>query len=212
MRLRRHGESSISLGSGGVRIADVNVDISRNCRPDVIADVRWLPFISECFREVILSDVIEHVPSGTEPVALQEAYRILVRNGRMILSTPNNIAIFSFLDPSRWLSGHRHYNATTMLSLLTEAKFRVENTFSSGGIFAMIGVVWYSLVTWPAKKILRGSVPYSPNFLRRRETDEYFCWSSSKGYSLFVIAVKDTRLETTSHLFSTFQYGNLSSG
>src|SRR5260370_21018959 len=78
MRLVSGVKPSISLGSGRTRIADVNVDVSRNARPDVVADLRWLPFVSQTFREVIISDVIEHIPSHNEQRALKEAYRVLL--------------------------------------------------------------------------------------------------------------------------------------
>ncbi len=190
LQLKLDNVESLAVGSSTTRISDINTDISGKCRPDVVADVLHLPFIKDAFGEVVFTDVIEHISLGCEPRALEEICRVLSKEGRLLMSTPNNKRIFQLLDPSRWLLGHRHYSPVAIAELLERANFRIIRTFTSGGIFAMIGVIWYSFITWPSKRVFHGEPPYAPGFLRKRERDEYLITSPKDGYTVFTIAQK----------------------
>lgn len=190
LRLKRGLGPSISVGSATTGIADVNIDISRICHPDIVGDALHLPIASNQFLEAFFTDVMEHLPAGTELQALKEIYRVMARGGRLILSTPSGRTVFSLLDPARYVMGHRHYSIGPVLSLLQSANFRIEKFFTAGGIFAMIGVIWYSIVTFPAKKLLGNRIPYSPAFLLMLENKEYLRDMSNEGYSVFVVATK----------------------
>ena len=52
----------------------------------VCADAQNLPFKDECFDIAIATAVIEHVPNPNK--MLEEAYRVLIRGGILILTTP----------------------------------------------------------------------------------------------------------------------------
>jgi SAM-dependent methyltransferase len=91
-----------------------------------------LPFEDQSFAAACLFDVIEHLPRGTELVALKEAYRVLQPGGRLYFSTPHASVFHTPLDPG-WYFGHRHYRRSTAGRLLTLAGFQVEKLFVSGG-------------------------------------------------------------------------------
>jgi len=94
---------SLSVGSGRTRLADVNLDLDPNCNPDVVASATHLPFRNDVFDLVLFTDVIEHLPRGEERNALKEIVRVLRRHGKIVLSCPNNIPLFTFLDPAFWV-------------------------------------------------------------------------------------------------------------
>jgi ubiquinone/menaquinone biosynthesis C-methylase UbiE len=91
-----------------------------------------LPLDDQSFEAACLFDVIEHLPKGTELVALKEACRILLPGGRLYFSTPHASVFHTPLDPG-WYFGHRHYRRSTARRLLTSAGFHVEKLFVSGG-------------------------------------------------------------------------------
>ncbi len=91
----------------------------------VEADAQQLPFRSSSVDTLLLLDVIEHVKD--ERVVIEEVWRVLRRDGMLILSVPNK-GLFQFLDPQN-LSGrikktltgekyHRHYSKSDLGRLL----------------------------------------------------------------------------------------------
>jgi len=190
-KLKLEKSVSLSVGSSTTRIATVNIDVSMRCTPDVVADALYLPFISGTFEEVVFTDVIEHIHPRLEQSAMREIRRVLSNGGRLLISTPNDKNIYVALDPSRWLTGHRHYSPTSIIKLLERGDFHVQTVFTSGGVFAMFGVIWHSIITWPFKRIFQNDLPYSPSFLRKRESDEYLHSTPKEGYCIFAVANRD---------------------
>jgi len=62
--------------------------------------VSELPFASNSFDKIILTEVLEHVPQ--ENKALEELYRVLKPGGRLALTVPNHNFPF-FWDPVNWI-------------------------------------------------------------------------------------------------------------
>lgn len=69
----------------------------------ILADATKLPFKSNSFDKVICSEVIEHVRSDKK--VLQEIFRVLKKEGVMVLTTCN-IRYPFFWDPINWLLQH----------------------------------------------------------------------------------------------------------
>ena len=92
-----------------------------------------LPFMDYSFDALTIFDVIEHLPRGTEQVALREAHRVLQTNGKLYFSTPHASPLHTPLDPVWWL-GHRHYRRETVRALLCSAGFIVDRMFVAGGL------------------------------------------------------------------------------
>ena len=118
--------------------------------------IEQTPFNTSFFDVVILSEVIEHV--SDEHKALNEVYRILRKDGWLILTTPHK-GMFKFLDPGSYkyyinkiisplsdifinATKHRHYSLNDIQKLLNDSNWRegykIER-IQRGGLFA--GVV-----------------------------------------------------------------------
>jgi SAM-dependent methyltransferase len=179
---------SVSVGSSASRMADVNVDIDASSQPDIVADALHLPFIPGIFKEALFTDVIEHLPAGTEVMALREVHRILSPRGRLVLSTPNDRAIFSFLDLSKWLEGHRHYSLNRIKEIIQAADFRIDALFTAGGIFTMISVLRYCLVSLPLTRFFGRNSLQPPGLFSSRENKDYGGHRSNGGYTIFCVA------------------------
>ena len=71
-RLMSKGKFSLSVGSKETRFYNINLDVDPSVNPDIVADARFLPFRDRCFQQVLFTDVIEHLPKGSDLKALQE--------------------------------------------------------------------------------------------------------------------------------------------
>jgi SAM-dependent methyltransferase len=180
---------SVSIGSSATKIADVNIDVRKKVRPDIVADACHLPLRAEISDCVIFTDVVEHLPRGKEQEAFDEISRILQSGARAVISTPSATPLFKILDPSWYISGHRHYSVSSLVEIIEKSGLTCRVRFESGFVAAMLGVAWYSFVSYPAKRILKASLPYSPKILRREEEREYRVIGRGR-FTIFVIAQK----------------------
>lgn len=105
------------------------------------ASVLSLPFSNNYFDQVVMFDVIEHLPKKTEKRCLTKINRALKENGVLVLSTPNNRFITNILDPA-WFFGHRHYKLSQLSSLLQEAGFQIKRIRYGGGIVELISMIF----------------------------------------------------------------------
>jgi SAM-dependent methyltransferase len=91
----------VGIGNGTVtavlraRGLDVTtVDFDRALGPDVVADIRELPFPDRGFDTALSSQVLEHLPWETVPGALAELARVAGRG--IVVSVPNTDVSFAF--------------------------------------------------------------------------------------------------------------------
>jgi hypothetical protein len=68
-------------------------------------------------------------------------------------------------------------------------RFFLKKVIHSWRGFTCIGVLWYSLVTYPAQKFFCRKLPYAPELLMQLEDKEYRLITNN-GYTIFVVAVK----------------------
>src|SRR5439155_27009608 len=125
---------SVSVGSKSSKLADVNVDQNKGARPDIVATVFHLPFGPELFDTILFTDVLQYLPVNTEGLAFSEMKRCLKRTGRLVLSVPNAIGVFTLLDPDRWLLGNRPYTVEKISRIVVGNGWRIEHLTLSGGI------------------------------------------------------------------------------
>lgn len=92
-----------------------------------------LPFPDCFFDAVCFFDVIEHLPRGSEVIALREISRVLTEGGRLYFSTPHASPLHSLFDPI-WVLGHRHYRRGTVRRLMEMAGLSVTRLFVAGGL------------------------------------------------------------------------------
>ena len=70
-------------------------------RPDIYADAVSLPLAKDCFHNVLLLDVLEHIPDPAG--CLREIHRVLLPRGRLILQIPFLYPVHDQpLDFQRW--------------------------------------------------------------------------------------------------------------
>jgi SAM-dependent methyltransferase len=116
------------------------VQAARAAMPDqrflVVPSVESLPFDSESFDIVVLTEVIEHVPAGREGPLLAELARVLRPGGSIILSTPYH-NILTPLDPA-WFFGHRHYSIDQVASLARACGLTMTDVEFSGGVWTAL--------------------------------------------------------------------------
>jgi SAM-dependent methyltransferase len=186
--------NKFSLNSGSKEVyfrgnKCINIDINPQCRPDVVADARYLPFKKEIFDQVLFTDVLEHLPKNDEPKALREIYKCLCKKGELILTTPNDRLFFTSLDPARYMMGHRHYKVSCVRSLVSSCGFSPGKIFTGGLVWAFINVLWYCFVTYPVKRMFHYSPLDAPLALRSLENREYEKISKN-GYTIFLKAAR----------------------
>ncbi len=126
----------------------------------VQADVEYsLPFASESFDLLLLSELVEHLPNA-RPL-LYESCRVLRHGGRIIVTTPNMWDMRRFLEPltRRTWSGHAD---PTHVNLYTPTRL-VDDLVSAG----FDDVRWHTGIkplVWLSSRRLgvRVGVPYPP--------------------------------------------------
>ena len=181
-------EFRLNIGCKETRFGNINIDINPLVKPNVIADALHLPFKEEVFNLVYFTEVIEHLPKNTESLALSEIYRVLKKGGILILTTPNDRMIYTWLDPARYVMDHRHYRLECVQKMIEALDFKIEKIFTAGGFWETISTLWYCLITYPLKKT-GVNVPYCPKFLKVK-VDEEYNRRIKRGYTIFIKAKK----------------------
>lgn len=83
-----HDGTLLSIANGNLRVAvDLSPQPLQVHAAMVLADGNRLPFRSECFDQVIATDVIEHMPDAQN--LIDEMLRVVRPGGRIFLSTPS---------------------------------------------------------------------------------------------------------------------------
>ena len=78
------------LGSGNVILPGfINLDIRREANPDIIADVKKLPFNDNSFNLVYSSHILEHFPRNETEELIREWVRVIKEGGELRLSVPS---------------------------------------------------------------------------------------------------------------------------
>lgn len=126
-----------------------------------------LPFESDSFDQVVMFDVIEHIPKNTEIKALGEIHRVLKKGGEFYLSTPNSNLIANIFDPA-WYFGHRHYSIDRLRGMLEKSGLKVEE-YSYGGGWYDIMYIW---MLYFFKWILKSEAP-GKDFFDKKRDEEY---------------------------------------
>ena len=123
-----------------------------------------LKFTNKSFDLVTLFDVIEHIPSNTEPDTLKEINRVLKPGGHLIISTPLAHWFSMITDPA-WYFGHRHYSENQLSEMLEKTGFKIKSVVTHGGIWEIIGM-W---VLYISKWIFKIKMPLKIGLTQREE-------------------------------------------
>jgi hypothetical protein len=126
------GKFGLNAGCGQTRYpGKINVDVAAWADVDVRADLRALPFRAGCFSEVILDEVLEHIPQDHR--VLREIKRVLAPGGLLVLSVPIT-GWLSMIDKILLHSREYHtsYSRSRLLDLLEASGFQVKQLFVYG--------------------------------------------------------------------------------
>jgi len=125
----------------------VGIDVERNFVKEakrnvpsayfMMASGTHLPFRDLFFTTVTCFEVIEHAPSRCEIDFLEEANRVLLEDGKMIISTPND-NFLKFLDRDYLLGKHRHYSLRCVEELLIKSDFKIELSELYGSVIHIL--------------------------------------------------------------------------
>lgn len=113
----------------------------------VCASADDLDFKDNYFNMIVMFDVLEHFKKGREERVLKECYRVLKKDGSLIMSTPNLHLFSCLLDPA-WYFGHRHYSKAKLLKMLKGVNFCVERISIRGGFFYLFSMILDYLFKW----------------------------------------------------------------
>ncbi len=134
---------------------------------------------------ILFTDVLQYLPINAEPLAFFELRRCLKKTGRLVLSVPNAVAVFTLLDPDRWLLGNHAYTVQDISRIVAGNGWRIEHLSVSGGIWEAIGLLIYYFIEYPLGRIIRRQVP-GPLKLGEM-ADMQYSKPAKSGYTIFLV-------------------------
>jgi SAM-dependent methyltransferase len=139
------------------------------------ANAQNLPFEDSAFDTVTMWEVLEHIPSGTEPDAFSGIARVLRPGGRFFLSTPNASVVARVTDPAWWLTRHRHYAPEDVTRFAESAGLEVERIEVRGGAWQIA----YMTNLYISKWLLRRPMLLREPLVRRLDRE----WFAGPGFT-----------------------------
>lgn len=117
--------------------------------------IEGAPFNKNEFDVALFFMVIEHIPKGTELIALKNINRVLKKGGSLFLTTMNSSFFSNLFDPAYFFVGHRHYSKDHLERLLKKAGFKIREVNYNGGFFMIL----YTWTLYFFKHVLRQKEP-----------------------------------------------------
>lgn len=122
--------------------------------PVYVGDVRKMPFKDKTFAAYLSFGVIEHFTEGPEEV-LDEAFRTLAPDGRLILTVPHKNIFIRLKAPFNWARRNafirrlcnkpakifyyqRYFGVDELIKYVSESGFTVEGVIPHGHIFSLV--------------------------------------------------------------------------
>src|SRR3989344_1891544 len=142
---------SETLNLIGYRVT--TIDIDRRLNPDIVGDVRKLPFPPNKFDTILCAEVLEHMPFTDVPSALKELHRVARRF--VILTLPHDYLTYfsvsgkvfpyikqisllaaiprlqkhTFDGQHHWEIGKRGYSLGRIKNLIRNSGFSIDKTY-----------------------------------------------------------------------------------
>jgi SAM-dependent methyltransferase len=161
---------TLNLGCGSVKIPNcVNVDVSEECKPDVVADFKKrLPFPDDSVEKVLFFHVIEHIEEKYHDAVFDEIHRVLKPEGTLLISFPeflkvaenyrtNHLGMRDFWKAT--IYGRQLYSSDYHVSLMDSSEFKIrleERGFTNVAVQSEKREPWNTVVS--CKK---GAIPKS---------------------------------------------------
>lgn len=99
----------------------------------------------------VFLEVIEHLPPGTELIALKNIRKHLASHGKLLLSTPSQSLLSYASDPAIIL-GHRHYSQVNLEALLRQAGYKNIKFYTGGGVYSALDLLSLYFTKWILRK------------------------------------------------------------
>ena len=129
-------------------------NINSNSNPDFLCDATEIPVDENTYDIVLLTELLEHVKNPK--AVLMESHRVLVPNGRIIITMPFLIAIHG--DPD----DYQRWTPSKFKIVLEEIGFEPPIIINMGGFFAVL----YDLL-----RITLGAGSKNPNSIKIKLTN-----------------------------------------
>lgn len=126
--------------------ADINFFNDKNI-VFINASALKIPLKNMSVDVVVASELIEHLPQNMENVFFREINRVLVKNGKLFLSTPNSDWRSKLLDPA-WYFGHKHYNFKILNKIALDNRFVMTKYQILGSCWSVFGLLNMYLSKW----------------------------------------------------------------
>ena len=94
-------------------------------------------FKSNSFDLIVCFEVLEHIPKHCEISLFNEVNRLLKKDGKFILSTPNKHFITNLFDPA-WYFGHRHYSKNNLTNFSDSSGLKIKSFYICGGFWELL--------------------------------------------------------------------------
>lgn len=103
-------KTKLNMGSGSRPMAKPNnewddVDVRGSLNTSIVADIRKVPRENETYELILLQSVLEHFGKREYMDVLKEAFRLLKKKGKFIVSVPDLIGIAKRLIKSANIYG-----------------------------------------------------------------------------------------------------------
>jgi len=118
---------SLNLGCGGFKIGDVNVDMDKGVRPDVLFNLEDLPFPfkKDVFGSVVLHHSLEHLEEPEK--TLIECKSLMKRGGKIVVVVPTPT------NKMYRMVGHKQFYTKKSIKSLLEKHFTNVKVFGYKG-------------------------------------------------------------------------------
>jgi len=107
-----------------------------------------LPFTDGTFDAVVASEVLEHLPVGTENIFLSELSRVIRPGGHVLLTTPAATFRSTITDPAWWLTKHRHYKGSAVVRLASRNDLEPVQVSVRGGWADVLSILDLYIAKW----------------------------------------------------------------
>jgi len=134
-----------------------------------VADALKLPIKTRTKDIVVSSEILEHLPKGSEAIFFREVNRVLKNGGFLYLTTPFDNFWAKVFDPAWWLINHRHYSYKKLVKMarengLSEIKYKV-----GGRWWSMVGLINLYVSKWIFRR-----KEFFKRFFDSKEKEEFF--------------------------------------
>lgn len=153
---RRRGHRVLDVGAGHgpwralleTNNSYVALDLTPSDGLDALSSAQDLPIRSSCVDLVLMTEVLEHLPDPD--AALREVERVLVPNGRVLVTVPFVYGEHDMFDHHRWTE-------QALRSLLARHGLQVIRFKRKGGIFRLLATI---IDTMPYQLLVKRTVRF----------------------------------------------------